>query len=182
MQIVTRRLVLRELVPDDWPVVLAYQSDERYLRYYHWTERTESDVRAFVQMLADLKNEQPRRKFQLAITLRDEPRLIGNCGIRRKPDNEWEADIRYELAAEHWGKGYATEAAQTLVDFGFRELGLHRISASCVTDNLGSVHVLERLGMRREGLFHEKAHFKGRWWDASVYGLLEREWAETHTR
>ena len=129
MRITTARLVLREFGTDDWPDVLVYQCDPRYLRFYAWTDRTEAEVRDFVQMFLDQQADRPRRKFQLAITLPDSGRLIGNCGIRRKPENDWEADIGYELAPEYWGRGYATEAALAIVDFGFRELELHRISS-----------------------------------------------------
>ena len=52
MQLTTERLVLRELEEDDWPAVLAYQSDPRYLRYYAWEGRTEADVRDSVGMRA----------------------------------------------------------------------------------------------------------------------------------
>ncbi|MEX1255436.1 MAG: GNAT family protein [Dehalococcoidia bacterium] len=175
MRITTERLVLRDFVADDWPDVLAYQRDPRYLRYYAWTDRTESDVRDFVQMFLDHQEEQPRRKFQLAITL-DGGRLIGNCGIRRKPENEWEADIGYEMAPEYWGRGYATEAAGAMVDFGFRELGLHRVSSWCIADNVASARVLEKVGLRLEGRQGENEHFKGRWWDTLLFGLLEDEW------
>lgn len=176
MDITTARLVLREIEPGDWPAVLAYQRDERYLRYYAWTERTESQVRDFVQMLVNLRFEQPRRKFQLAITLPQDGTLIGNCGIRRKQENEWEADIGYELNPEYWGRGYATEAAQAVVAFGFNDLGLHRVSSWCIADNLASAHVLEKVGMRMEGRLRENEHFKGRRWDTLLYGLLKHEW------
>ena len=108
MRIITPRLVLREFVTDDWPDVLAYQSDPRYLRFYAWAERTEAEVRQFVQSFVDQQAERPRRKFQLAIILPNEKRVIGDCGIRRKPDNDWEADIGFEIAPEYWGRGYAT--------------------------------------------------------------------------
>jgi RimJ/RimL family protein N-acetyltransferase len=127
MEIRTKRLRLRELAGEDWTAILAYQQDARYLRYYPWTERTETQVRDFVQMLVDFQREQPRRKFQLAITLRETGELIGNCGIRRKPENEWEADIGYELNPDYWRRGYGSEAAGAMVNFGFRELGLHRV-------------------------------------------------------
>jgi RimJ/RimL family protein N-acetyltransferase len=176
MEIITARLVLRELAVDDWPVVLAYQSDPRYLRYYHWFERSESDVRDFVQMLVDQQAVEPRRKFQLAITLAEDGGLIGNCGIRRKPENEWEADIGYELNPEYWGRGYATEAARAIVAFGFRDLALHRVSSWCIADNVASARILEKTGMRREGCLHENEYFKGRWWDTLLFGLLRHEW------
>ena len=176
MRIVTSRLILREFVANDWSDVLAYQRDPRYLRLYPWTDRTETEVRDFVQMFLDQQAERPRRKFQLAITLLDSGRLIGNCGLRRKSENDWEGDIGYELSPEYWGQGYATEAAQAMVDFGFRELALHRISSWCIADNIASVRVLERLGMRLEGRSQENEYFKGRWWDTLLYGLLESEW------
>lgn len=88
-------------------------------------------MRAFLKTQIDDQSEHPRRRFQLAITLAETGDLVGNCGIRRKPDNDWEADIGYELAPAHWGNGYATEAARALVTHGFGEMGLHRISATC---------------------------------------------------
>lgn len=178
MQITTTRLTLRDFVADDWSAVLAYQSDPRYLRYYAWTGRAEAEVRAFVQMFLDHQAQTPRRKFQLAITLLESRQLIGNVGLRRKAENDWEADLGYELDPNYWGHGYATEAARAMVAFGFKELGLHRISSWCLADNTASAHVLEKLGLRREGCWRENEYFKGRWWDTLVYGLLENEWRE----
>lgn len=176
MRIITDRLVLREFAADDWADVLAYQRDPRYLRFYPWSERTEGDVRDFVRMFVEQQREEPRRRFQLAITLPDSGLLVGTCGIRRKPESDWEADIGFELAPEHWGRGYATEAARAMVDFGFRELGLHRVSSWCIAENAASARVLERVGLRLEGRLRENVFFKGRWWDTLLYGLLEGEW------
>lgn len=176
MQLETDRLLLREFQPDDWPAVLAYQSDPRYLRFYPWTGRTPDDVRAFVQMFVEAQQEQPRLKFQLAIVLNGEARPIGNCGIRRKTAGAREADLGYELAPEHWGQGYATEAARAMLAFGFDELKLHRIWAQCLAENRASARVLERLGMRQEGRLRENEWLKGRWRDTLLYGILEGEW------
>jgi ribosomal-protein-alanine N-acetyltransferase len=176
MELVTERLILREFTSDDWPAVLAYQTDERYLRYYEWTERTPEAVQAFVQMFLDQQQEQPRRKFQLAVTLKSNGQLIGNCGIRMDSAGAQEADIGYELAPEQWGNGYATEAARAMLHFGFTGLGVHRIWSWCIADNAGSVHVLEKLGMQLEGRLRDKEYFKGRWWDTRLFAILEDEW------
>ncbi|HJN85712.1 MAG: GNAT family protein [Dehalococcoidia bacterium] len=181
MRIATERLLLRDFVTDDWPDVLAYQRDPRYLQFYPWADRTEAEVRRFVKLFVDQQTERPRRNFQFAITFPDGGQVIGNIGIRRKPENDWEADIGYELAPEYWGRGYATEAALAIVDFGFRELGLHRISSWCIADNAASARVLERVGLRPEGRLRENEHFKGRWWDTLLYGLLESEWRTSAT-
>ena len=172
----TARLLLRDFREDDWPAVLAYQSNPLYLRYYEWTERTPEAVQVFVRRFVDHQSQQPRTRFQLAIVLPATGQLIGNCGIRMQSPGAREAEIGYELAPEHWGQGYATEAAREMVAFGFRELGLHRISSFCVADNTASAHVLEKLGMRLEGRLREKEYYKGRWWDWLLYGILEREW------
>ena len=176
MQITTERLILREFGEDDWRAVLDYQRDPLYLRYYPWEDRSEADARAFVEMFRQWQWELPRRRFQLAITLREGGRLIGNCGIRRKLDNDWEADIGYELSPQFWGHGYATEAARAMVDFGFRELGLQRISSWCIADNVASARLLERLGFLKEGKLRSNEFFKGRWWDTLLYALLADEW------
>ncbi len=175
MQLATERL-LRELTQDDWPVVWAYQADPRYLRYHEWEERTPEHAREFVRMLVALQHERPRRKFQLGVTLSASGRLIGNCGIRMDAVGAHEADIGYELSPEHWGNGYATQAARAVVAFGFTELRVHRISSWCVADNAGSARVLEKVGMRPEGRLRDKERYKGRWWDRLLFAVLDDEW------
>ena len=97
MEVATARLILREFVQSDWPAVLAYQSDPRYLRYYAWTGRTEEEVRAFVRMFLEQRQAQPRTEYQLAVTLKATRQLIGNCGIRLEAPDAHEGDIGYEL-------------------------------------------------------------------------------------
>jgi RimJ/RimL family protein N-acetyltransferase len=170
MNIKTERLILRDFVPDDWKRVLEYQTDPLYLRYYEWTEsdRTPESVQEFVGWFLDNEKETPRIRFQLAITLKSSNLLIGNCGFRMDKANALEGDI-----------GYATEAAHAMVDFGFSRFGVHRVWSWCVADNLGSAHVLEKLGMKLEGRLREKEYYKGKWWDTLMYSILADEW-EAH--
>jgi [ribosomal protein S5]-alanine N-acetyltransferase len=181
MKLETARLILREFVEEDWERVLEYQTDPLYLRYYEWTEkdRTPESVQEFVGWFLDQQGEHPRIKFQLAVTLKSNDLLIGNCGVRMDKANAIEAEIGYELDPKHWNHGYATEAAHAIVDFGFSHFGVHRIWANCVADNLGSAHVLEKLGMKLEGRLREKEFYKGKWWDTLIYGILADEW-EAH--
>ncbi len=178
MKLETERLLLRDFVKDDWKRVLEYQSDPLYLRYYEWTERTPEAAREFVSWFLDHQVQEPRIKFQLAIVLKSNNQLIGNCGIRMDTANAFEGDVGfgYELDPKHWDRGYATEAAHAMVDFGFTNFGLHRVWSWCIADNLGSAHVLEKLGMRREGHLRENEFYKGRWWDTLMYGILVDEW------
>jgi RimJ/RimL family protein N-acetyltransferase len=176
MKIETERLILRELVKDDWQRVFEYQSDPLYLRYYAWTERTPEAVQEFVGWLMDRQKQEPRIKFQLAVTLKSNDLLIGNCGIRMDTTDAFQADIGYEFDPKYWNHGYATEAAHAIVDFGFSRFNLHRVWSWCVADNVGSAHVLEKLGMRREGYLRENEFYRGRWWDTLMYAILAEEW------
>jgi len=181
MKLETERLILRDFVRDDWQQVLEYQSDALYLRYYEWTGRTPEAVQEFVGWFLDHQEQTPRIKFQLAVTLKSTDQLIGNCGIRMDSPDAFQADIGYELDPRYWNHGYATEAAHAIVDFGFGTFDLHRVWSWCVADNTGSAHVLEKLGMRREGHLRENEFYKGRWWDTLMYGILAQEW-QVHTQ
>ena len=64
-----------------------------------------------------------------------------------------------------------------MVDFGFRELRLHRLSSWCIADNTAAARVLEKVGFKLEGRLRQNERFKGRRWDTLLYGLLREEWA-----
>ena len=180
MRLETERLILRDFVADDWQRVIEYQTDPLYLRYYEWTaaDRTPETVQEFVGWFLDHQKQQPRIKFQLAIVLKADNLLIGNCGIRKDSANAFQADIGYELDPSYWRRGYATEATHAIVDFGFSALSLHRVWAWCVADNIGSAHVMEKLGMQLEGRLRDNEYYKDRWWDTLMYAILFREWEE----
>lgn len=174
MELLTARLRLRDFEADDWPAVLAYQREPLYLRYNHWESRSPEDVRAFVGMFIDQQRETPRRRFQLAVTLRDTGELIGNCGIRKASSDSHEAEIGYELAPDQWGNGYATEAVRAIMRFGWETLRLHRIAAWCLAENVASARVLEKAGMTLEGRMRDKEAFKGRYWDVLLYAAVNQ--------
>ena len=171
----TERLILRTFVEDDWRAVHEYASDPEVVRCMPWGPNTEEVTREFVRRATTAATEQPRLKYDFAVTLRDSGRLIGACGIYLRLDRH-QAHIGYVLNRAFWGKGCATEAARALADFGFGELKLHRIFATCDVANPASAHVLEKLAMRREGLMRQDVWEKGRWRDSLLYAVLEDEW------
>ncbi len=176
MHLQTKRLLLREFTQHDWSAVLAYQSRPAYQRSYPGMGCTEVLARDFVNQFLQWQQEVPRLKYQWAVVLRRQDRLIGNCGIRKTEPDACEAEIGCELAAEHWGRGYPNELGPLLLRFGFEELNLHRIYAHCLVDNRSAVALAERLGMRLEGCLRENACIAGRWCDTLVYVILKQEW------
>lgn len=175
MIVKTGRLLLREIEASDWQAVCAYQSDPRYRRYYPWIPDVREDVQRLVGAFIDWQQEQPRYRFQLAITLLDHC-LIGTCGIRATKVNKQEAELGYELHPDHWGQGYATEAARAMLTFGFGTLNLQRVWAQCIAENEASVRVLERLGMSQEQRLSKHTWMQKRWWDTLVYAMSKAEW------
>jgi RimJ/RimL family protein N-acetyltransferase len=127
MLLTTERLLLRELTENDWHAVFAYQADPRFLCSAPWTHRLPEDVERLVQEFTDWQHEQPRCKYQLAIVLQKNYLLIGTCGIRMATADAQEAELGYELHPDYWGHGYATEAAWSMLAFGFHTLPLQRV-------------------------------------------------------
>lgn len=82
----------------------------------------------------------------------------------------------YKLHVHHWRKGFATEALSRVLAFGFNELKLHRIEAGCAVDNTGSIKVLEKVGMLKEGRKRKVLPLKEGWSDNFEYAILEDDW------
>ena len=87
-----------------------------------------------------------------------------------------QGEIGFIAHPAHQGRGYATEAARPLLAFAFETLGLHRVCGRVEPRNVGSVRVLEKLGMRREGHLVENEWVKGEWQSEAIYAVLAREW------
>lgn len=172
----TKRLVLRDFEETDWKSVHDYASDQEVVRYMDWGPNTEEESESFIQRALAHQKEIPRKNFTLAIVLKATNTLIGGCGIYvSNPDNR-EGYIGYVLNRNFWGRGYATETAQALLEFGFNQLKLHRIFATCDPENTASARVLEKIDMRREGHFRGHKWAKGKWRNSLLYAILDYEW------
>lgn len=99
---------------------------------------------------------------------------VGECTIESFTNRIKE--IGYVVHPDFWGKGIATAVSGRLIAFGFEELELHRIYATCDPRNRGSSRVLEKTGMKREGRMRENLLMKQGWRDSLLYSILEQEW------
>jgi RimJ/RimL family protein N-acetyltransferase len=173
----TEHLILRQFEEDDWRAVHEYASDPEVVRCMPWGPNTEEESREFVRRAMAAAAEMPRLKYDFAILLHGSTRLIGACGIYLGEDAR-QANIGYVLNRAFWGKGYGTEAARAFLNFGFGELKLHRITAACDVLNKSSARVMEKIGMRREGLMRQDVWEKGEWRDSLYYAILAEEWTQ----
>ena len=142
---------------------------------------TPAESQAHIEDCIAAANAQPRSRYELAVVLRAEERLIGNVNLQPEPREPRHAAFSYLLHRDYWGKGYATEAMHALFDFGFHELGLHRVADTCDVRNVASARVMEKLGLRREAHFRETVWKDGRWHDEYLYAILAHEWASPPT-
>jgi RimJ/RimL family protein N-acetyltransferase len=174
MEFQTPRLHIREFAPGDEAAVHVYASDREVVRFMVWGPNTPQQTAEFLaRKLAP--HPDPRWEFELAIVLKAEQKLVGGVGLRIKNAANREGDIGYVLGRRYWNRGIVTEAARAMLEFGFGELGLHRIYATCDAENRGSARVMEKLGMKYEGLMRQKVFEKGRWRDTLLYATLETD-------
>ncbi len=177
----TERLILREFVAEDWEQVHAYGSDPEVVRFMSWGPNTEEETQAYVPRQLEAQASDPRRELDFAVTLKDDGRLIGGCGLHVTRPKDPAGFIGYCFHRDYWGQGYAAEAARSVVAFGFEALDLHRIYSTCDVQNIASARVMEKVGMRREGHLREDRLIRGRWRDSLLYAILEHEWREQRT-
>ena len=77
---------------------------------------------------------------------------------------------------EYWGKGIGTEIVKMLLEYGFKELNLHKITSEVLVPNIGSIRIIEKNGFKLEGKFREEMYIDGIYYDMLKYGLLKEEW------
>jgi len=88
------------------------------------------------------------------------------------------ATISYWIHPDHWGTGYGTEAVELFVEYGFEQLGLHKVVAEVIDFNEVSKHLLEKIGFVEEGRQREQDFVDGEYHDCVLYGLLASEWRD----
>lgn len=174
--IVTERLALRELRIDDAKAVAERAGDKRVARYLIAVPSPYPVTLATRWIAGRLAWWAQGRGLTLAIARRERPdSLIGSVSLRRYARDR-RAELGYWLGAESWGQGFATEAADALVDFGFRDLALSKIYAQVLEGNRVSCRVLEKLGMIEEGVRRRHIRKGKRLLDVTLYGILKDEW------
>jgi RimJ/RimL family protein N-acetyltransferase len=139
-----------------------------------WGPNTEGETQAYVERMSEMQRQSPRTVYERAMTLASDGTLIGGVGLHVESDGVGE--IGYCLNPKYWRMGFASEAAREMLRFGFADLGLHRIYATCRPANVGSAAVMKSIGMTYEGHLREHLFAKGKWHDSYQYSILANEW------
>ncbi|WP_404460525.1 GNAT family N-acetyltransferase [Sutcliffiella horikoshii] len=109
-----------------------------------------------------------------AVVEKESESLIGIINIKQTLSFK-RGELGYWIGLPFWGKGYGTEAARAMVEFGFKKLGLNKVFAGAFADNPGSWRIMEKVGMKYEGTWRQHAMRDGRFVDLAYYGLLREE-------
>ncbi|MDE3102247.1 MAG: GNAT family N-acetyltransferase [Chloroflexota bacterium] len=172
---VTERLRLREHDAGDLAALHGIASDPAVVEYLQFGPNEVSDTQVHLDQVMRDARAVPRRSYELVMTGRRTAELIGAVRLGMDREVDQSANLGYIVRRDLWGRGFATEAASAMVDYGFARLGLHRIWAICDVRNVGSRRVLEKLGMTREAHLREHLWVKGRWRDSYLYSILKQE-------
>jgi RimJ/RimL family protein N-acetyltransferase len=172
----TERLLLREYRFADEADVHEFASDPLVPRYDGWGPNTAGQTHEHISKRMREQQIWPRDDVTLVAELRRERKVIGSVRLWIVDAENRCAEVGYSFNRSYWNKGFATEAASSLLSVAFRVLNLHRVVARCDTRNTGSWRVMEKAGMRREGHFVRDKFQKGEWRDSYLYAVLAQEW------
>ncbi len=167
----TNRLLLRQMLDSDAEALFQYRSNPQVMQYFG---------RPLMQGIAEAEqfistihaNFEKNEGIQWAISLLDNPEMIGTITIWKIDKANHRAEIGYMLGPEHWGTGLMTEALQAMLPYAFGTLQLHSLEANVNPDNAASINLLERNGFVREAYFRENFYFEGKFEDSAIYSLI----------
>lgn len=139
----TKRLQLRPFLPQDGQNLLALNADPEVLRYTG--DRPFASLATAKEFVLSYSHYQQHGFGRWAVLLKSSDEFLGWCGFKRHSNGG--VDLGYRLLRQHWGKGYATEAAQGCLTYGFEQLKLTSVFSRAAKGNLASVKVMQKLEM-----------------------------------
>jgi ribosomal-protein-alanine N-acetyltransferase len=116
--------------------------------------------------------------FIFAVVVKPINDLIGTMAIRVDKEHN-RGELAYWFGVPYWGKGYCTESAKKVVDFGFNTLGLNKIWASAMTRNPASINVMRKIGLKHEGTFRQHVLKSEQYEDLEYYSILKSEYIQS---
>lgn len=165
----TARLILRSWTIADAGEMFAMNQDSEVIRYTgNQTFKNKEEV---LELINTYDQYEKYKTGRMTVLEKSTGEFAGWCGLKHLQDIH-EIDLGYRLVKKHRGKGYATESSIAVLDYGFLTLGLERIIGRVVNENIASVNVLEKLGMKFEKEFEEHGYL------CSQYALTRQEWVD----
>ncbi len=177
-EIVTERLLLRRLRPEDAPEVFEYCSRDTVTKYVIFeTHRTLADSEAFIERC--LAGTPLEFGVVWAIVLRSSGKVIGTIGLHRLDASLLKVEAGYALHDDFWNQGIVTEAMKAVIAEVFTHTPIKRIEALCIAEHGASAKVMEKAGMQYEGTLRQWTIIKNIAQDMKIYSILRDDYAHT---
>lgn len=167
----TERLLLRRIAMRDAPDIFAYSADEEVARHVLWSaQRSIAEARDYCRyMLRRYRADEPS---SWGIVEKRTGAMVGTIGFMHHNDENATVEVGYSLARWLWNRGYMTEALARVIDYTFAAMDVNRIEAQHELTNPASGRVMEKCGMKKEGVLRQRLYNKGRFVDVALYAIL----------
>ncbi len=176
--VLTERLRLRPVTPDDVEAMLAYRGRADVCRFLPFEPMTRE--RLVERVAGDLgltALTESGQALTLGVESASTGALLGDVVLMFHSSEQRAGEVGWVFHPDVAGNGYATEASSALLALAFEDLGLHRVVARIDARNDSSARLATRLGMRQEAHLISNEWLKGEWTDEIIFAMLEDEWA-----
>ena len=179
LPLIGQHILLRDYELADLDAAHTWMSDEETMKYLGigHTRSLEETFLRFAQCI-ERKLAEERDSWNLALVLKETDEVIGEIDLfyRHKKYPGGEGGMAWFVRKDLWGRGYAGAGAKLMLDFAFQELAMHKVSASCIEQNIASERIMQRLGMSQEAKYRESSVRFGQRVNRLEYAILKSEW------
>lgn len=165
-------IALRQVEPGDAQAWFDYLRLPEVFERTSWNLRSVEDLRPTLDGCLD---DAPTSPIRMAVVELSTGRLVGTIGLHTISDVNRSAEIAYDFAPSHWGRGLASRLCEAVASWSFEVLGLHRLQATVLVGNERSERVLRRCRFRHEGLLRGFRMVRGRPGDFNLFSRLSTD-------
>lgn len=171
----TPRLLLRKMTPAEYEYIYSNYSHQDCMDFLGLSTQEELDAEK--ERYKKGLSAYDRTFVIFHMLLKESQQLIGLTGFVRYYPAHHRAELGYSILREEFkNKGYMSEACETMLNYGFNELGLNRIEAMVGPSNLPSLKIIEKLNFKKEGQLKQHYYRNGSAEDSLIYALLKSEY------
>ena len=177
----TERLLLRRMTMKDAQDIFEYSRDPEVARHVLWTAQKHiSEAKDYIRYMT--KRYRDDLPSSWGIIEKASGKLVGTIGYMALSEENASVEVGYSLARWLWGKGLTTEALRAVIDYTFDAMDINRIEAQHELTNPSSGRVMEKCGMKKEGVLRQRLYNKGRFVDVALYSILREDKRPWHAQ
>ncbi|MBO5073363.1 MAG: GNAT family N-acetyltransferase [Eubacterium sp.] len=175
----TTRLVMRRLELTDAEMMFHnWTGDDKVTRFLRWNaHKTIGDTTNMIQQW--INNYQYDSTYYWGIYLKN-GEMIGSIGVTITSEYDFKGSLGYKIGSRWWNQGYSSEAAEAVIDYMFRNTDIERMDAFASVENAASGKVMEKTGMRYEGLLRHYYKIRDGFHDCTLYGIIRDDWEQEY--